>query len=77
MSSDITRKKGQSGRAVTVECVQCGKKIPRDKAVERHKKALPLDLSTRRLLKKSGAWLPHFKRQLYYCIACAKHRGYI
>ncbi len=77
MSSGITRRKGQSGRAITVECVQCGKKIPRDKAIERRKSALPLDRSTRKLLKESGAWISKFKRHVYYCIRCAKHRGYV
>ena len=40
MSSKITRKKGQSGRAKVVQCIQCGKMVPRDKAMEKRKSAL-------------------------------------
>ena len=55
MSSKITRKKGQSGRVKVVQCIQCGKMIPRDKAVEKRKLALHLDHRLRALLKKQGA----------------------
>ncbi|MFB0558220.1 MAG: hypothetical protein ACETVY_03795 [Candidatus Bathyarchaeia archaeon] len=30
-SSGITRRKGQSGRAVVVECAICGAKVPKTK----------------------------------------------
>lgn len=52
MSSGITRKKGQSGRAKVVQCIQCGKMLPRDKAVEKRKSSLRLDYKLRKLLKK-------------------------
>ncbi len=55
MNSKITRKIGQSGRAWVVKCIQCGKMIPRDKALEKRKSTLPLDQRLRSLLRKKGA----------------------
>ncbi|MFQ6081699.1 MAG: 30S ribosomal protein S26e [Candidatus Bathyarchaeia archaeon] len=77
MSSRITRKKGQSGRAAVVQCIQCGKMIPRDKAVEKRKSTLPLDRRLRQLLKKQGAYLSTGRSIVYYCVSCAKHRKYV
>lgn len=75
--SSITRRKGKSGKTVVVQCTQCGKMIPKDKAVEKRKTTLPIDYRTRMLLKKSGARLSHAKIKVYYCISCAKHRKYV
>ncbi len=77
LSSGITRKKGQSGRATTVQCVQCGKMIPRDKAVEKRKSVLPMGHRLRALLKKKGAYLSRGRTIVYYCVSCAKHRKYV
>ncbi|MDH5441230.1 MAG: 30S ribosomal protein S26e [Candidatus Bathyarchaeota archaeon] len=77
MSSKITRKKGQSGRAGLVQCVQCGKMVPRDKAIERRKSTMPLDHRLRELLKKQGAYLTGGRKIIYYCVSCAKHRKYV
>ncbi len=77
MSSKITRKKGQSGRAAVVQCIACGKMIPRDKAVEKWKSTLRLDHRLKELLKKRGAYLSSGRSIVYYCISCAKHRKYI
>jgi ribosomal protein S26 len=57
MSSGITRRKGKSGRAKVVECAICGAKVPRDKAVEKQRRSLPLDRMLRQLLKEKGAKL--------------------
>lgn len=77
MSSGITRKKGQSGRAKVVQCIQCGKMLPRDKAVEKRKPSLHLDYKLRTLLKKHGAYISDIRSIVYYCVSCAKHRKYI
>jgi small subunit ribosomal protein S26e len=76
-SSGITRRKGQSGRATTVECTLCGAKIPRDKAVERSRYSFRLDRNLRALLREKGAKLHNLRRVAYYCISCAKHRRYV
>jgi len=75
--SDITRRKGQSGRAGSVECAMCGALVPRDKAVEKTKNTLPLSRDLRRILKDKGARLHSSNTVVYYCISCAKHRRYV
>jgi small subunit ribosomal protein S26e len=77
LSSKITRKKGQSGRAKVVQCIQCGKMVPRDKAVEKRKSGLRLDHRLRTLLKKHGAYISGRISIVYYCISCARHRKYV
>ena len=77
LSSKITRKKGHSGRAKVVQCIQCGKMVPRDKAVEKRKSALHLDRRLRMLLKKQGAYISGRRSIVYYCVSCAKHRKYV
>ena len=77
MSSGITRRKGQSGRARTVECAACGAKVPRDKAIAKRRHGLPLNRELIKRLKEQGAHLPSSKITSYYCISCAKHRKYI
>ena len=76
-SSGITRRKGESGRATVVECAICGAKVPRDKAMEKRRRSLPLDRNLRPLLMESGAKLHGTRRIVYYCISCAKHRKYV
>ncbi len=75
--SSITRRKGQSGRAMSVECASCGGLIPRDKAIEKLRNTLPLDRNLRRILREKGAKLHSTRRIVYYCISCAKHRKYV
>jgi small subunit ribosomal protein S26e len=75
--SNITRRKGQSGRASSVECSMCGALVPRDKAIEKRRNTLPLSRNLRRILKEKGARLHSTRRVVYYCISCAKHRRYV
>ena len=77
MSSGITRRKGQSGRATAVECAICGALVPRDKAVEKRRKTLPLDRNLLQLLMEKGAKIHSARRVVYYCISCAKHRKFV
>jgi len=77
LSSSITRKKGQSGRAVLIQCIQCRMIVPRDKAIEKRKSTLPLDHRLRVLLRKKGAYVVGGRKIVYYCVSCAKHRRYV
>ncbi|MBD3206035.1 30S ribosomal protein S26e [Candidatus Bathyarchaeota archaeon] len=77
LSSGITRKKGQSGRTRSVECTMCGAMVPRDKAISKTRRSLPLDRNTRRLLKEAGARIHSSSHRVYYCVSCAKHRKYV
>jgi small subunit ribosomal protein S26e len=77
MSSGITRKKGQSGRAKVIQCIQCGQLVPRDKAIRKRKSSIHLDYKLRTLLKKRGAHISNRTSIVYYCVSCAKHRKYV
>jgi small subunit ribosomal protein S26e len=77
LSSGITRKKGQSGRAKVVQCIQCGQLVPRDKAIRKRKASIRLDYKLRVLLKKRGAYISNRSSTVYYCVSCAKHRKYV
>jgi small subunit ribosomal protein S26e len=77
MSSNITRKKGQSGRKRSVECVQCGALVPRDKAIVKRRFGLPLNRRLIKILKEQGARIHGGKNIVYYCVSCAKHRKYV
>jgi len=75
--SNITRRKGQSGRSVSVECASCGALMFRDKAVEKKRDSLPFEMNLRRILREKGAKLHSTRRIVYYCISSAKHRKYV
>jgi small subunit ribosomal protein S26e len=77
MSSNITRKKGQSGRTKSVECAQCGALVPRDKAIAKRRYGLPLNRRLIKILKDQGARIHAGKNTVYYCVSCAKHRKYV
>ena len=77
MSSGITRRKGQSGRARSVECAACGAKVPRDKAIVKRRYSLPLNSQLIKLLKEQGARVHSGRTTIYYCVSCAKHRNYV
>jgi small subunit ribosomal protein S26e len=77
MSSNIIRKKGQSGRTRSLECAQCGALIPRDKAIEKTRRGLPLNRQLIKFLKNQGARIHAGKTTVYYCVSCAKHRKYV
>jgi small subunit ribosomal protein S26e len=77
MSSNITRKKGQSGRTRSLECSQCGALVPKDKAIGKTRFGLPLDRRLIKILKDQGARMHVGKNTVYYCVSCAKHRKYV
>jgi len=58
------------GREEFVTCDNCGRKVPRNKAVVYYKTvAFSTDLHT------SGDVKFFEKKKVYYCISCAKHLG--
>lgn len=77
MSSGITRRKGQSEKNRSVECAQCGAKVPRDKAIVKRRFGVPLDSRLRKTLLDLGARLHACRNVAYYCVSCAKHRKYV
>ncbi len=58
------------GRETTVKCDNCGRIVPKNKAVAVEK---PIVFSTD---MRTGNDIKFFeKRKVYYCISCAKHLG--
>jgi ribosomal protein S26 len=58
------------GKEPLVTCDNCGRKIPRSKAVV-DEKVIRFDTETH----SEGDVRFLEKRKVYYCISCAKHRG--
>jgi len=58
------------GREPLVTCDNCGRKIPRNKAVDFEKR---INFSTD--LRTSNDVIFSETRKIYYCISCAKHLG--
>jgi ribosomal protein S26 len=58
------------GRETSVTCDNCGRKVPRNKAVSFQKS---VNLSTD--LHNSNDIRFFERKKVYYCISCAKHKG--
>jgi len=69
------RSKGGAGRKGLVQCSNCGKLIPRDKAKRVTRWVTLVDPLMARELRKQGAILPHEKVMKFYCVSCAVHTG--
>ncbi|MFX1563686.1 MAG: 30S ribosomal protein S26e [Promethearchaeota archaeon] len=71
------RRKGSTGRESKIQCSQCGKMVPRDKAKKRTSQASFVDPQMARELRHSGTYLPRRSVTKWYCISCAVHRGIV
>lgn len=58
------------GKETSVTCDSCGRKVPRNKAVDFEK---AISFSTDMHNANDVRFFE--KRKVYYCISCAKHRG--
>ncbi len=58
------------GKETIVICEQCGRKVPRNKAVSFQK-----SVSFNTELKNANDVRFFERMKIYYCISCAKHRG--
>lgn len=58
------------GKETLVTCDQCGRKVPRNKAVVYER---PVSFSTETRTTQDVRFFERLKTQ--YCISCAKHRG--
>ena len=68
------RSKGKSGNPGFVQCTQCGKKVPRDKAKKVTKNVSFVDYQMVKELRSQGAYIPRQRVIKYYCVSCAVHR---
>ncbi|MGC9118156.1 MAG: 30S ribosomal protein S26e [Thermoproteus sp.] len=71
------RHKGDKGRERTLHCDNCGKLIPRSKAVRVTIPYSPVPPDLARELEKQGAIIPKYYITRTYCINCAVFFGLI
>jgi small subunit ribosomal protein S26e len=68
---------GAAGKKSVVQCSQCGKLVPRDKAKKVTKYLTLVEPTIARELRQKGTYIPKEKVIKYYCISCAVHRGVV
>lgn len=71
------RHKGSKGRTRLVQCDNCGRLVPRDKAICITKMYTPIDPQLARELEKKGAIIMRYPVEKCYCISCAVHYGLV
>lgn len=72
------RGKGGKGRSDFVQCSNCGKPVPRDKAKRIRARPSLVDSSLFRELSKlrsSGTYIARQDVYKFYCVSCAVHFG--
>ncbi|MCG2863891.1 MAG: 30S ribosomal protein S26e [Vulcanisaeta sp.] len=71
------RHKGDKGKEPLVHCDNCGKLVPRSKAVRVTVPYSPVPADLARELEKQGAIIPRYYVTKTYCINCAIFLGII
>ncbi|MET1127717.1 MAG: 30S ribosomal protein S26e [Thermoproteota archaeon] len=71
------RHKGSKGSTRTVQCDNCGRVIPRDKAICVTRWYTPVDPQLARELEKKGAIIMRYPVEKCYCVSCAVHYGIV
>ena len=71
------RHKGDKGKESVVYCDNCGKMIPRSKAVRVTVPYSPIPADLAKELEKQGAIIPRYYITKTYCINCAIYLGII
>ena len=71
------RRKGSKGRSGTIQCDNCGRIVPEDKAVCVTRMWSPVDRALAEELERRGAIVPRYPVRKCYCISCAIHYGII
>ncbi len=71
------RHKGDKGKEPLVHCDNCGKLVPRSKAVRVTVSYSPVPADLARELEKQGAIIPRYYVTKTYCINCAIFLGII
>lgn len=69
------RSGGSAGKKSLVQCSQCGKLVPRDKAKKASKYVTLVEPTIAKELRQKGTYIPRERVMKYYCISCAVHRG--
>ncbi|MCE4600271.1 MAG: 30S ribosomal protein S26e [Desulfurococcales archaeon] len=71
------RRKGAKGKTGTVQCDNCGRIVPADKAICVTRMYSPVDPQLARELEKKGAIIMRYPVTKCYCVSCAIHYGII
>ncbi|GAB6147995.1 30S ribosomal protein S26e [Stetteria hydrogenophila] len=71
------RRKGSKGSVRMIQCDNCGRLVPEDKAVCVTRMQSPVDPQLARELEKKGAIIMRYPVTKCYCINCAIHYGLI
>jgi small subunit ribosomal protein S26e len=69
------RGKGGKGRSDFVQCYNCGKPVPRDKAKRIRARPSLVDSSLFKELRSSGTFIARQDVYKFYCVSCAVHFG--
>lgn len=69
------RRKGAKGSVTYVQCDQCGRRVPEDKAICVTKMYSPVEPSLAQELEKKGAIIMKYPVTKCYCISCAVYLG--
>jgi len=71
------RHKGDKGKTGVIQCDNCGRIVPADKAICVTRWYSPVDPQLARELEKKGAIIPKYKITKCYCVSCAVHLGIV
>merc|ERR1711862_225426 len=73
------RSKNNKGHSNVVRCDNCGRVVPKDKAIKRFQMKNMVDASSKRDIKENSAFdekefnMPKIYVKLQYCVSCAIH----
>ena len=71
------RSKGGKGSSGTVQCSNCGRQVPIDKAKKMTSRVSLVEPMLARELRAAGAYIAAPKTIRYYCVSCAVHYGLV
>jgi len=71
------RAKGGKGSSGSVQCSNCGRQVPIDKAKKMTTRVSLVEPMLARELRAAGAYIAAPKTIRYYCISCAVHYGMV
>ncbi|MHB1867317.1 MAG: 30S ribosomal protein S26e [Nitrososphaerales archaeon] len=71
------RAKGGKGSSSSVQCSNCGRQVPIDKAKKMTSRVSLVEPMLARELRAAGAYIAAPKTIRYYCISCAVHYGMV
>lgn len=71
------RRKGDKGKAKAIQCDNCGRIIPADKAICVTRMYTPVEPTLAKELEKKGAIIMKYPVEKCYCISCAIFYGVV